>query len=217
MCDGFQGAQSGGRIWDRSLDGERKQEDMSQLEFHEFGAKVRHVRKVKRLRLKDVAADAGCSESLLSKIECGKATPSLRMLHRIAAALDMSIASLFSDGDGKSAILYRSGERPTIVISNSQRRDAIVLERLTLHAEGRSLEGNLHVIAPGATNGGEIKHEGEEVGYVLEGEFELNVGGATYHLKPGDSFFFRSELPHSYRNSSNITTRVLWINTPPTF
>lgn len=190
---------------------------MSQREFHEFGTALRHVRKVKRLRLKDVAAEVGCSESLLSKIECDKATPSLRMLHRIAAALDTSIASLFSDGDGKSVTLYRSGERPTIVIGNSQRRDAILLERLTPHIEGRSLEGNLHIIAPGATNGGEIKHAGEEVGYVLEGEFELTVDSVSYHLKPGDSFFFRSEQPHSYRNPGETSARVLWINTPPTF
>lgn len=190
---------------------------MSQHELHELGATLRYVRKTKRLRLKDVAADVGCSESLLSKIECDKATPSLRMLHRITAALDTSIATLFSNGNDEILTLYRSGTRPTIVIGDSQRRDAIRLERLTPHVEGQSLEGNIHTIAPGATNGGDINHVGEEVGYVLEGELELTVGRTTYHLKPGDSFFFRSEQPHSYRNTGTGTARVLWINTPPTF
>ena len=51
----------------------------------------------------------------------------------------------------------------------------------------------------------------------LEGEFELTVDGTTYSLKAGDSFFFRSELPHSYRNPGAIEARVLWVNAPPTF
>ncbi len=48
---------------------------------------MRHARLTKRLRLLDIASQVGCAESMLSKIECGKATPSLGMLHRVAAAL----------------------------------------------------------------------------------------------------------------------------------
>ena len=88
---------------------EKDRGDGSRHEFHDLGATLRHVRKVKRLRLKDVATDVGCSESLLSKIECDKAMPSLRMLHRITAALDTSIATLFTDGNGERVTLYRSG------------------------------------------------------------------------------------------------------------
>ena len=98
-----------------------------------------------------------------------------------------------------------------------ERDSSIRLERLTPYAEGQVLDGNIHVVAPGATNGGEIKHVGEEVGFVLEGEFELTVGSKTYRLKAGDSFFFRSELPHSYLNTGTKTARVLWVNSPPTF
>lgn len=190
---------------------------MSRREVNNFGAMLRHARKVKRLRLKDVAAEVGCSESLLSKIECDKATPSLRILHRIVTALDTSIATLFSDQQGVDVTIYHSGDHPVVAIGNGTHQDAIRLERLTPHSDGQSLEGNVHVVAPGASNGGEIKHVGEEVGYVIEGEFELTVGNTTYHLNAGDSFFFRSELPHSYRNPGEVQARVLWINSPPTF
>lgn len=190
---------------------------MSGLEIHDLGSKLRHARKIKRLRLKDVANAVGCSESLLSKIECDKATPSLRTLHRIVSALDTSIASLFANSSNSEVILYRDGERPVVVIDEPKRANAIRLEPVIPYVDGRSLEGNIHVVAPGATNGGEIKHVGEEVGYVLEGQFELTVGDNIYKLTAGDSFFFRSELPHSYRNVGKVTARVLWINTPPTF
>jgi mannose-6-phosphate isomerase-like protein (cupin superfamily) len=36
-------------------------------------------------------------------------------------------------------------------------------------------------------------------------------------LQTGDSFYFSSSVPHSYRNPGKTVTRVLWINTPPTF
>ena len=113
------------------------------------------------------------------------------------------------------------GERPVVVIdsleSPGENSGSIRLERMTPSSDGQSLEGNIHVVSPGASNGGAIDHIGEEVGFVLEGEFELTVGSTTYRLKAGDSFFFRSELPHSYRNPGKATARVLWVNSPPTF
>jgi quercetin dioxygenase-like cupin family protein len=62
-----------------------------------------------------------------------------------------------------------------------------------------------------------LTHEGEEVGYVLSGTFELTVSGVQYILSSGDSFVYRSEEPHSYRNPGAETARVLWVSTPPTF
>jgi uncharacterized cupin superfamily protein len=55
------------------------------------------------------------------------------------------------------------------------------------------------------------------VGYVLEGRLELSIDGASHLLGPGDSFSFPSHLAHTYRNPGDTVTRVVWINTPPTF
>ncbi len=82
---------------------ERDCNGMSRREPHQFGAMLRHARKVKRLRLKDVASEVGCSESFLSKLECDKITPSLRMLHDIATVFNTSIASLFADHEARAS------------------------------------------------------------------------------------------------------------------
>jgi uncharacterized cupin superfamily protein len=79
------------------------------------------------------------------------------------------------------------------------------------------LQGDIHVIEPQASSDEQISHVGEELGYVIEGELELTLGDTVYMLQPGDSFYFPSTLPHSYRNPGKRVTRVLWINTPPTF
>jgi transcriptional regulator with XRE-family HTH domain len=191
---------------------------MLPTEFHDLGTRLRHVRRLKRLTLKQVAERAGCSESLVSRIETMRAPPSLRTLHRLAAALDTSISALFAEPKEKPVAIYRSGERRIVVIDDETKNGReIRLERLTPYHEGHQLDGNIHVIAPGADNGGEIKHSGEEIGYVLSGQIELTVDGTRYTLSAGDSFYFRSDLLHSYRNTGADTARIIWINTPPTF
>jgi mannose-6-phosphate isomerase-like protein (cupin superfamily) len=60
-------------------------------------------------------------------------------------------------------------------------------------------------------------HDGDEVGYVLEGRLKLSIDDTIYELEPGDSFAFPSNLSHTYRNSGEIVTRIIWINMPPTF
>ena len=52
---------------------------------------------------------------------------------------------------------------------------------------------------------------------LLDGEIELTVAGRDYTASAGDSFLFRSERPHSFRNKGTCEARVVWINTPPTF
>jgi len=41
--------------------------------------------------------------------------------------------------------------------------------------------------------------------------------GRRHVASAGDSFSYRSEQPHSFRNNGSKEARVLWINTPPTF
>jgi transcriptional regulator with XRE-family HTH domain len=192
-------------------------QDCDDLDIKVIGQRLRHTRQVKLLRLKDVAHTIGCSESMLSKIECGKVKPSLDMLHKMATALDTSIGALFNAPASGDLVIYPSGQRQTIKIASDDNDQAIRLERLVPYASNRALGGNIHVVMPGASNGGAIKHEGEEVGYVATGSLELTVADETYALNTGDSFFFRSDLPHSYRNCGTEIARVVWINTPPTF
>jgi uncharacterized cupin superfamily protein len=64
---------------------------------------------------------------------------------------------------------------------------------------------------------GAMRHEGDEVGYVLEGRLELSIDDKLHALGPGDSFAFPSNLAHTYRNPGTEVTRVIWVNTPPTF
>ena len=70
--------------------------DSSTVELR-VGARLRHARLLSRMRLKDVAGRARCSESMLSKIENDLAVPSLTTLHRLCKALNLSVSTLLNN------------------------------------------------------------------------------------------------------------------------
>jgi transcriptional regulator with XRE-family HTH domain len=183
-----------------------------------IGAHLRRARRLKSMRLKDVADACGLSVSFISKIENNRAVPSLSTLHLMARALGTSVSALFSIEERVKKVVHRPNERPVAgKVQNMVEWDGIEAEIMVPYAAGRMLEGFVFVMEPGGHSGGVLCHEGEECGYVLAGELELIVGGEKHHLVKGDSFFFQSDIPHSYRNPGKITARVIWINTPPTF
>src|SRR5271166_3324900 len=79
-----------------------------------IGGRLRHARLLNAMRLKDVAERAGCSESMLSKIENERAVPSLTTLHRLCKALNTSISSLLSSEQTRPWTIMRPRERPVI-------------------------------------------------------------------------------------------------------
>ena len=181
-----------------------------------LGGQIRHWRLVNDLTLRDLAKLVGCSESLLSKIENDRATPSLSTLHKIAVALGLSIGDIL--GSGESEIVTRADKRNVLLVDGDESEgDRMRLEQLAPAKKGRLLQADMYVIPPGGGSNGEIQHSGEEFGLVLEGSLSLTVENVSYALEAGDSFVFRSELTHSFANNGKTVARVLWVNTPPTF
>ena len=195
----------------------KKAADLSSGQNQYLGVKLRHTRMTKGLRLRDLAEKAECSESMLSKIENGKATPSLPMLHRLVQALETNIGWMFEESDGDEGIVFRRGARPLITLDPLRQGEGISLERVIPYSNGHLLQCNIHHIEAGGESAGPIRHAGEEVGYLLEGAIELMVGEKTFRLSAGDSFVFNSELPHWYRNVGDERASIFWVNTPATF
>jgi transcriptional regulator with XRE-family HTH domain len=182
-----------------------------------LGVRLRHGRMTKGLRLKDLAEAADCSESMISKIENGRAVPSLKALYRIAEVLELTVGQLFEKPSEPSGLLSRAGERPIVKVDPLRNGPGLTLERLIPYDKSRLLQGSIHNIAPGGSGGGLITHEGEEVAYVIEGQVEVMIGDAKYLLNAGDSICYRSEQPHGYKNGSDSPARLIIVNTPPSF
>lgn len=60
-----------------------------------IGKNIRNLRKSKGIKQKDIAKQAGISNSFLCDIEAGRNQPSISTLLRIADALEIDVTTLF--------------------------------------------------------------------------------------------------------------------------
>jgi transcriptional regulator with XRE-family HTH domain len=184
------------------------------LDDLQVGGRLRHARLLAGIRMRDLADKVGCTESMVSKIEAGRVVPSLPMLQRLVDALGRDLASFFGSDPSSPAMVLRNGQRPVAHTDPIREGQRVSYERLVPFGAGNLLEGNIHVVEPGGLKNDLITHQGETLGYVVEGQIELTVEATSYTLNVGDSFFFKNHLTNSYRNLGPITARVLWVNTP---
>jgi transcriptional regulator with XRE-family HTH domain len=180
----------------------------------QIGARLKHARLLEGILIRELAERVGCAESMISKIENGKVAPSLDMLQRLVRALNRDLASFFGADIDSPGLIQRAGERPISTTDAIRGGSGVSYERLVPFAGGNLLEGNIHRIEPGGEKIDAITHQGETMGYVIEGELELTIETTTYLLKVGDSFFFKNHLTNRYRNTGTALARVVWVNTP---
>jgi len=164
--------------------------------------------------MRELAQKVGCTESMVSKIESGRVVPSLQMLQRLVAALDRDMASFFGSDPSSPGLILRAGQRPLVNTDPLRKGAGVAYERLVPFAAGNLLECNIHVVEVAGNKSDLITHQGETVGYVIEGQVELTIDDTAYTLSAGDSFFFKNHLTNKYRNIGAGPARILWVNTP---
>ncbi len=182
----------------------------------QVGLEIRDLRKSRRITIKQLSEVTGLSIGHLSEIERGLASPSVKALHDIAAALGVNISWFFHNADAvdqvERDVVVRSSNRRTLNFSSG-----ITDELLSANLRG-SLELLLSRFEPGSSSGAEpYTHTGEEAGIVMQGVLELWVSDRKFVLKDGDSFSFASTLPHRYSNPGEVETVVIWAITPPSY
>lgn len=178
------------------------------------GRLFRRLRKIRGLRLREASERTGLSVSFLSALERGLSGASVSTLQRLTAAYGTTLAELFGGPDTASRDrLVPADARPVLRVGG----ESVRIEQLARGAT--QLEPQLFVLSEGATSEGAYTHAGEEFLYLLSGAVTVWVGDdETYQLtRAGDALSFPSTLPHRWRNDAGGETRLLWINTPPTF
>lgn len=178
------------------------------------GGLLRGLRETRALSLRQAADRSGLSHSFISALERGATGASVAALQRLTAAYGTTLAGLFS-GPVTTVRdrLVRADARPVLRVAG----ETVRIEQLARGAT--QLEPQLFVLARGATSDGSYAHVGEEFLYLLGGRLTVWVGeNECYALsRVGDALSFPSTMPHRWRNDANGETRLLWINTPPTF
>lgn len=177
-----------------------------------LGLQLRQRRRVKGLTLTELSQQSRLSVGLLSQIERGLSSPSLKSMTQICTALGIPLSWLFD-----SSPTQNPAEKGLVVRRGSRRRLDLGTYGVTKELLSPDLGGEMQIylvsIRPGGQSGPETyTHRGEEGGLVLAGTLELTVDGRIVLLYEGDSFRFSSSLAHRFSNPGTTQTDVVWAN-----
>jgi transcriptional regulator with XRE-family HTH domain len=161
-----------------------------------IGKQVRISRKSAGVTLQQLSKQSLLSASMLSKIENGQISASLKTIQLICHALNISITSLFKQHDKDvEPTFIKSGNGLTIERAGSD-------ESRHYQLLGHNVSGSLKVepclitVTSRDYDFPDFQHKGVEFIYMLKGEMDYYYGTEIYHFQKGDSIYFDSDKPH---------------------
>ncbi len=188
----------------------------SNLGSYGIGAKLRALRLKRKMGLVELGRHTGLSPALLSKIERSKLFPTLPTLLRVATVFSVGLEFFFVREQRKPApAVTRRGERGRFPEHPDMAKPGYVFESLDFPAVSRKLNAYHAEFRPLA--GDESRqhaHDGAEFIYVMNGRLLLGIDGAKIELGLGDSVYFDSSTPHSYRRLGDLKCTAVVVTVP---
>jgi transcriptional regulator with XRE-family HTH domain len=183
-----------------------------------IGEKLKALRASKGLSVEQLAEQVNLPAVVISQIERGVTTPPVGTLIKLGNALGVNVSAFFEEGHGTAKVeVVRADERRRIHREMRHRQNPLSYgyESLAYRKSDKKMEPFLiefdidveEDLPP-------LKHEGEEFIFVLEGEVEVRLGGELVLLRPGDSLYFESEVPHSFIGRGHSKPRALAVLYP---
>lgn len=186
------------------------------LKNYAIGDKLRGLRLKKNMGLVELGRHTGLSAAMLSKVERGKLFPTLPTLLRIALVFSVGLEYFFSEDHNRHAVgIVRRGERKRFPERPDARDVSFYFESLDFAALERKLNAfhaDFQALLPGKAR--THQHPGAEFLSVLRGKLELNIAATTHVLNAGDSIYFDSSVPHSYRRMSRKPCTAIVVTAP---
>jgi transcriptional regulator with XRE-family HTH domain len=151
---------------------------------------LRAVRKQRGLTLAILAEQTGLTKSYLSKIERQQSTPSIAVALKVARALDVDVAQLFSDKSADESIVVDRADNPS--------GDGGHYRLLAPNLLGKAMSPCI-VRLPDGADDPIPAHPGQEFVYVHAGTVELDYGDHIVTLAAGDSAYFDASVSYHLR------------------
>jgi transcriptional regulator with XRE-family HTH domain len=165
-------------------------------EAMELGSRIRAFRERLDLSREELAVNAGLNLELITAAEEGRTYPSLGVLLKISRALGQRLGTFMDDHYREDPLIVRADERQRETAPHPG--DAQGPYRYFSLGRGktdRHMEPLFIEIDPGQPET-LASHEGEEFIIVVSGEVLLKYGKATHTLRPGDTLYYNSIVPH---------------------
>ncbi|MFZ5963487.1 helix-turn-helix domain-containing protein [Thalassococcus sp. BH17M4-6] len=179
-----------------------------------LGADLRALRKTRGLTLAALADRLGRSVGWLSQVERDLSEPSVTDLRHIAAALDVSVSMLFGQAQApaeEAGLIVRCGARRPIGSGAAGLIEELLSPDLT-----DDFEMVHSTFQPHSVIGERVTRPTQEVGYLISGKLDLEIGARRFTLHPGDSFRIRGE-PFRWINPYDDPAVAIWVIAPPVY
>ena len=179
-----------------------------------LGADLRALRKARGLTLAALADRLGRSVGWLSQVERDLSEPSVTDLRHMAAALDVSVSMLFGQAQApaeEAGLIVRKGARRPIGSGAAGLVEELLSPDLT-----DDFEMVHSTFAPHSVIGERVTRPTQEVGYLVSGKLDLEIGARRFTLNPGDSFRIRGE-PFRWINPYDEPAVAIWVIAPPVY
>lgn len=175
-----------------------------------IGKRLRLLRKIRQRPLQTIAAETGLSIGLISQIERGLSSPSVKHLMALGQALGVSISWFFDD-----AAALDPSEAPLVVRRETRRQ--LSMDHGDVRKELLSPDGGhaqqrvfLLTVEPGGNSGkGLYAHDGEVCGVLLSGALHLWIGKQKLVLREGDSFAIPRDAMRRFVNPDPRAPSIL--------
>lgn len=185
------------------------------LERYEIGPKLRSLRLKKKMGLVQLGKHTGLSPALLSKVERGKLFPTLPTLLRISLVFGVGLEYFFAEAREKPVFaVVRKAERVRFPEHPDGQASSYHFECLDFPAPERKM--NAYYVEFEPVKPGDVEphsHAGAEVLYVLRGRVSVTYEGQDHELNEGDSMYFDSTRPHTYRRLGNTPAAAVVVTT----
>ena len=176
----------------------------------DIGAKLKELRILKGLTQEELADRAELSKGFISQLERDLTSPSIATLMDILQCLGTSIGEFFNETPEEQIVFGKTDyfEKHDQELKNE-------IKWIIPNAQKNMMEPILLTLEPGGETYPDNPHEGEEFGYVLQGNISIHIGSKTYTAKKGESFYFVSDKKHYL--SSKAGAVLIWVSSPPSF
>lgn len=176
----------------------------------DIGAKLKELRILKGLTQEELADRAELSKGFISQLERDLTSPSIATLMDILQCLGTSIGEFFNETPEEQIVFGKTDyfEKHDQELKNE-------IKWIIPNAQKNMMEPILLTLEPGGETYPDNPHEGEEFGYVLQGNISIHIGSKTYKAKKGESFYFVSDKKHYL--SSKAGAVLVWVSSPPSF
>jgi transcriptional regulator with XRE-family HTH domain len=179
----------------------------------QIAARVRQLRADRHMSLEALATRSKVSRSMISLIERAETSPTAVVLEKLAAGLDVTLASLFEFPGHLKQPVARLTEQP------SWRDPASGYLRRNVSPAGDPVQIVEIVFPAGAHVNYETSRRQPVIHHqvwVLDGDIEVTVGTVVHELAKGDCLAFILDQPTAYRNRTSASARyaVVIVNQP---